>query len=78
MTFDEFDQLFRGRMLLALSDAFASRHEPPSALGLLIDKYALDQKRLRLEMYNALIPPPPAAFPAGNGKPVAQTQGRKT
>ncbi len=57
VTKDDFIARFRGRHLLFLVEAWACRKEDPTSLGILMDRHALDCKRLLGEMYDTLCPP---------------------
>lgn len=50
----QFHALFRGKMLLALTEAFAARTASRSETALIIDEHALHQKQLRDEIYDVL------------------------
>lgn len=76
MTREQFNAKFQGRMLLVLTEAWACRRQPPSALGLLMDEHARQLRGLLGEMFDALQPPLPpilppklAGAPAVNGQP---------
>lgn len=69
MTKDEFILRFRGRHLLFLTEAWSSRRETPSELGMLMDQHALELKRLLSEMYDALVPQEAPSPPAPTSKP---------
>ena len=70
MTKQEFNALFRGRMLVLLTEAWACRKADASSLGLLMDDHARKIRVLLDEMYEALTPKP---TPAQNGQ--AATRG---
>jgi hypothetical protein len=55
LTRTEFHQRFRGRMLLALTEAFAARKCGRDETAAIIDEHALHMKQLRDDIYDALI-----------------------
>jgi hypothetical protein len=55
MTRKEFHAAFRGKMLLALTEAFAARTCSREATAAIIDEHALHQKQLRDEIFDALV-----------------------
>ena len=57
MTYEEFEDKFRGRMLVFHAEAWALRKQAPSDLGMMIDGHHRELKLLLREMYNALNPP---------------------
>jgi hypothetical protein len=66
-TKEEFMTKYRGRLLVLLAEAWACRREQPSALGLLMDRHALDCRRMLAEMYDDLAPAEkPAAVTNGH------------
>ena len=52
MTREEFFAKYRPRLLVFLTEAWACRREPPSSLGLVIDKHHLDLRHILTEMWN--------------------------
>lgn len=58
MTREEFHALFQGKMLLALVEAWAIRHEDRNTLASAIERHAVEMRKLRNEMYDALAPAP--------------------
>lgn len=56
LTREEFNQRFRGRMLLFLAEAWSSRKAAPSELGILMDSHAVSLRQLLGEMWEAMAP----------------------
>src|SRR5436853_5241165 len=53
-TQEDFEQKFRGRMLVLLTEAWSCRKLPPTAVGLLLDDHFRRCKGLLEEMYTFL------------------------
>lgn len=56
MTQEEFENRFRGRMALFITEAWAVRKESPSDMGLVLDIHFERGKALLREMYKVLTP----------------------
>ena len=85
MTREEYHEKFRGRFLLFLVEVWEARKEPPSALGMLLDKHSQELMKLLNETYDSIahvklpakaVEPPqaPATSPPGKAStPLSQT-----
>lgn len=74
MTQDEFENKFRGRMLLFVVEAWTVRDKKPSELGLILEGHNVRAMELMRQMYNVLAPKEPQRQPA----PRPATAGRPT
>lgn len=64
LPFEELERKFRGPLLLLQHEAWVTRKEPPSALGMLADEHYIRVRQNLRQIYEAVLATFPPTIPA--------------